>query len=274
MAEHATGHAYVGRGCLVTGAASGLGRGCAAAFLAAGARVAMTDARGDAVERAATSLGSQENTRTYEMDVRDAAAVEETFARAWKELGPIDILVNCAGLYPSDELAEMAEDAWDRVLDTNLKGPFLCVRAFARRLVAAGRPGSVANVSSGAARRARLGAAHYCTSKAGLEMLTRCQALELARHDIRVNAVAPGLVPVGSDVNPLSRPYVEAMSRRIPLGRTGQPTDVAAAVLFLCSDRAGWITGTMLSVDGGSSAGDSLLPSSNEQTPYSVISQD
>ena len=111
-----------------------------------------------------------------------------------------------------------------------------------------------------------MGAAHYCTSKAGLDMLTRAQALELAEHDIRVNAVAPGFVRVDSDVNPLSAEYVHTITSGIPLGRAGQPSDIAAAVLFLCSEQARWITGAVLNVDGGSGAGTLSLPLSDPTT--------
>lgn len=247
-------------GAFVTGAASGIGRACAAAFAAAGARVALADVRQVAVEQAANQLDAGASVRAYRMDVRDPSSVESTLSNAWEQLGPLDILVNAAGLYPSDPLLSMGEDAWDRVLDTNLKGPFLCVGAFAHRLVPERRPGAVVNLSSGSARRARRGAAHYCTSKAGLEMLTKSQALELAEHSIRVNAVAPGFVRVDSEVNPLSGEYVAAISRGVPLGRVGEPRDIASAVLFLCSDEAAWITGAVLCVDGGSGAGDARLP--------------
>lgn len=267
--REATQGRFAGRTALVTGAGGGIGAACAAALGGEGAAVALVDLRGDAVQRTAADLeaaGSEPAAvRAFAADVRDSSAVEAVFDRAWDQLGPVDVLVAGAGLYPGEELLQMDEAAWDRVLDTNLKGPFLCSSAFARRLTAAGRPGCVVNISSGAARRARPGAAHYCTSKAGLEMLTRCQALELAPYRIRANAVAPGLVRVDSEVNPLSREYVEAMVAGIPLGRAGDPRDVARAVLFLASDDAEWITGAVLSVDGGSGAGAAQLPLSTPE---------
>lgn len=257
------GRRFDQRCALVTGAASGIGRECAARLLHEGARVMLTDVRRDAVKHAASELDNTDHLRVRAMDVTDPAAVEGALAHAWDELGPVDVLVNAAGLYPSDPLLNMGEAAWDRVIDTNLKGPFVCTGAFARRLVAATTPGCVVNISSGSARRARPGAGHYATSKAGLEMLTKSQALELATHGIRVNAVAPGFVRVDSTVNPLSDTYIQAISAGIPLGRAGKPSDIAAAAMFLCSHEAAWITGSVLSVDGGSGAGSPQLPLSD-----------
>ncbi|MGH7918770.1 MAG: SDR family NAD(P)-dependent oxidoreductase [Candidatus Dormibacteraceae bacterium] len=245
---------------MVTGGGGGIGRGCVDRLVAAGVAVAVADAREGAAQETAQQASGGIVCRGYHLDVRDGTQIRAVFEEAWSQLGPVDVLVNAAGLYPSDPLLEMTEDSWNRVLDTNLKGPHLCVGEFARRLVADHRPGAVVNISSGAGRRARLGASHYCASKAGLDMLTRAQALELAQHGIRVNAVAPGFVRVDSDVNPLSEEYTQAITHGIPLGRSGQPTDIGDAVVFLCSEQAGWITGAVLQVDGGSSTGTLALP--------------
>ncbi|MGH3342706.1 MAG: SDR family NAD(P)-dependent oxidoreductase [Carbonactinosporaceae bacterium] len=253
---------FQGRVALVTGAASGIGLAVARAFLERGARVVLADLRLEGARRAADQLGAPGRTLAAGLDVRDSHGISHVVDEAWAAYGIVDVLVNCAGVYPSHAFLEMAERDWDRVLDTNLKGPFLCTRAFAGRLVGAGRPGRVVTISSGAARRARPGALHYCTSKAGVEMLTRALALELADHRIAVNAVAPGFVRVDSAVNPLSARYVEAVSAGIPLRRAGTPGDIAAAVLFLCSASAEWVTGSVLTVDGGSGAGDRSLPPS------------
>lgn len=249
-----------GKVALVTGAGGGIGGACAGGLVAAGLRVAVVDSRLSAARTMAEKIGDTATAQAYELDVRDAAAVGQIFRQVAAELGRVDVLVNAAGIYPSDPLLEMSEEAWDRVLDTNLKGPHLCVQAFARPLVAAGKAGVVVNISSGAAKRARRGAAHYCTSKAGLSMLTAAQALELAQYGIRVNGVAPGYVEVHSEVNPVSEEYERAIVGGIPLKRAGTPVDIANTVLFLCSEESCWMTGSVLSIDGGTCAGSLSLP--------------
>jgi NAD(P)-dependent dehydrogenase (short-subunit alcohol dehydrogenase family) len=149
----------------------------------------------------------------------------------------------------------MTAEAWDRVQQVNVRGPVLLTVAFG----AQGRPGSVVNISSGAATRARPGAAHYCTSKAALEMATKACAVELADAGIRVNAVAPGFVTVDSPVNPVTDDYRSAVSRN-PLGRPGKVDEIAAAVLWLASEAASFVTGSVLRVDGGATAGTTDLP--------------
>lgn len=256
---------FTGRKVLVTGAAGGIGRAIARVFLDRAACVALVDFRTDELVRVQQELGAPERTVTIPADVRDWERIEAALDAAWQALGGLDTLVNAAGIYPSDPILEMREEDWDRVLDTNLKGPFLIAQRFARRLVEAGLPGYIVNITSGAAQRARPGAAHYCASKAGLEMLTKALALELAPYGIHVNAVSPGFVEVRSEVNPLSENYVQAISQSIPWGRPGQSSDIAQAVAFLCSEGADWITGSSLRVDGGAGAGTTSLPPSREK---------
>ncbi len=241
------------RRALVTGGTGGIGGAVAGALTAAGATVAIADLR--------QPPARPDGTVFVPLDVRQAGAVPAAFDAAEAALGgPIDILVNAAGIYPCDPILEMTEAAWDRVLDVNLKGMFLVSQECCRRLVARGLPGAIVNITSGAAERARIGAAHYCTSKAGAEMLTRAFALEFAAHGIRVNAVAPGYVEVNSEVNPLSVAYVEAITQGIPLGRAGTPDDIARVVVFLCSRETEWVTGASWRADGGSRAGTLGLP--------------
>jgi NAD(P)-dependent dehydrogenase (short-subunit alcohol dehydrogenase family) len=147
----------------------------------------------------------------------------------------------------------MSEAEWDAVFDTNVKGMFLVSRAVARQMIAGGVAGRIVNISSGAANSGRVGAAHYCASKAAVNMFTRVLAIELAPHGIVVNAVAPGLIEVPGWS--LSEAYIDALVSATPLGRIGQPEDVARAVLYLASPAATFITGTVLGVDGGSQAG-------------------
>jgi len=247
-----------GRKAFVTGAAGGLGLGIAKLFLAEGASVAIADIRG--VDEAVAALGGGSRSLGLSVDVRDAGSVEAAISEAWDAFDGLDVLVNCAGIYPSNLIVDMSVEAWDSVIDTNLKGPFLCSRTVVKRWIEQGSEGYIVNVTSGAALRARPGAAHYCTSKAALEMLTRAFALEMAPHHIHVNAVSPGFFDVSSGVNKISPEYVEALVRTIPWGEGGRPDDIAEAVLFLCSPAARYITGTSLRVDGGYSTGTNQLP--------------
>ena len=242
-----------GSRALVTGGTGGIGGAIARALTTAGASVAIADTR--------TPKSPPPNIGFVPLDVRHAATIPATFDAAEATLGgPIDILVNAAGIYPCDPILEMTEEAWDRVLEVNLKGMFLVSQECCRRLVARGLAGAIVNITSGAAERARVGAAHYCTSKAGAEMLTRAFALEFAEHHIRVNAVSPGYVEVNSEVNPLSIAYVETITKTIPLRRAGTPDDIARVVVFLCSRETEWVTGASWRADGGSRAGTLGLP--------------
>lgn len=246
---------------LVTGAASGIGAAVADAFAAAGQRVTLVDQR--AAELAATAAGVR---RRHGVEVLDLVAdladpqeAEAVVGRAADAAGPVTALVNAAGIYPAVPLLEMTHRLWDRVMDVNVRAALLTTVAYARARVAAGLPGAVVNISSGAAVRARPGAAHYCTSKAALEMLTRSCAVEFGQHGIRVNAVSPGFVTVDSTANPVTEEYAAAVSAN-PLGRRGRPDDIAGAVRWLTGDEAGWVTGTVLRVDGGATAGTTALP--------------
>ena len=242
-----------GHRALVTGGTGGIGGAIARALAAAGARVAIADMR--------RPKSPPSGIPFVPLELRQAAAVPAAFDAAEAALGgTLDIVVNAAGIYPCDPILEMTEEAWDRVMDVNLKGMFLVSQECCRRLVARQLPGAIVNITSGAAERARVGAAHYCTSKAGAEMLTRAFALEFAAHNIRVNAVSPGYVEVNSEVNPLSLAYAEAITRTIPLGRAGTPDDIARVVVFLCSQETEWVTGASWRADGGSRAGTLGLP--------------
>ena len=244
------------RHVLVTGAAGGIGQACVAAFAAQGDHVTGVDARCDELGTVMERLGAEHGVRTAAHTVDLAGpACGDVVARAADHLGPIDVLVNAAGIYPATPLAAMTAQSWDRVQQVNVRAPLLLTVAFA----AQGRPGAVVNISSGAATRARPGAAHYCTSKAALEMATKACAVELADVGIRVNAVAPGFVRVDSPVNPVTDDYRAAVSRN-PLGRPGDVDEIAAAVLWLASETASFVTGSVLRVDGGATAGTTDLP--------------
>lgn len=254
------------RGVLVTGAAGRIGAAIARAFADLGDRVIATDLDADRVAAVARAIGERGGSAiAIPADVGDEQAVEALVAAAIEALGRIDVLVNCAGIFPNTPVVEMATAEWDQVYRVNLRGPFLLSRAVARQMLARDVRGAIVNISSGAGSSARTGGAHYCGSKAALEMLTRVLAIELGPRQIRVNAVAPGLVLDEVLVSPApagTNPYVATLLGGIPLGRTGRPEDIADAVVFLCSDRAAWTTGTVLEVNGGSQAGRTHLPPS------------
>jgi 3-oxoacyl-[acyl-carrier protein] reductase len=242
---------------VVTGAGAGIGQGIAQAFHAAGARVALGDLRKDAVERGAAGLGG-ERVFASTIDVRDETSVRAFFAAAEGALGPVTIAVANAGIYPNCPVLDMTVGEWDRVIETNLRGVFLTCRAAARSMTAGGRPGKILTISSGAHASARLGAAHYCASKAGIVMFTRVLAMELAEQRIHVNCIAPGYIKLDGAVVPPD--FEHAMLSNIPWGRFGTPADVAQAALFLVSPAADYVTGEVLAVNGGAFAGRSYLP--------------
>ncbi|HET7357238.1 MAG TPA: SDR family oxidoreductase [Nocardioidaceae bacterium] len=244
------------RHVLVTGAAGGIGAACAAAFAARGDHVTGVDARADELTERLVELTEKHDVRTLALSADLAyPGCGSLIAEAAEKMGPVDVLVNAAGLYPATPLPDMTAAAWDRVQAVNVRAPMLLTVA----LGAQGRPAAVVNISSGAATRARPGAAHYCTSKAALEMVTKACAVELASVGIRVNAVSPGFVTVDSPVNPVTPEYQDAVARN-PMGRPGCPEEIAVAVLWLASPEASFTTGTVLRVDGGATAGTTDLP--------------
>lgn len=247
---------FDGQAVLVTGAAHGIGLAIARAFLEHGARVLLNDKTALRVEAGLRQLGGQSAHLAGEAaDVSQRSQVEALVERAVRAFGRLDVVVNNAGLYPVTPVLQMAEEEWDLVLDVNLKGTFLVAQAAARRMVAQGRGGQIVNISSGSYKVARLGCAHYCASKAGVVMLTQVLAMELAPYHIRVNSIAPGLIDVPEAVYPASPGYARATLNLIPARRLGRPEDIAGAVLLMCAPEADYITGAVLAVDGGLSAG-------------------
>ncbi|HEY3682460.1 MAG TPA: SDR family oxidoreductase [Streptosporangiaceae bacterium] len=247
------------RHVLVTGAAGGVGAAIAAAFAADGGRLTVADlAPGPLAEVAAGLRADGAEVAELTVDLADAGAAAALVGRAWAT-APVDVLVNAAGIYPATPFLDMTAAIWDQVQNVNVRAAMLTTAAYGNACAGAGRPGAVVNITSGAATRARPGAAHYCTSKAALEMLTKAAAVELGAHGVRVNAVSPGYVRVGSAVNPVTPEYEAAVSVN-PLGRIGEPADIGRAVRWITGPDAEWVTGTVLRVDGGASAGTTTLP--------------
>jgi 3-oxoacyl-[acyl-carrier protein] reductase len=241
-----------GKVALVTGAQQGIGRAIALALAREGADVAVNylDDR-LAAERVAAAVRAHGRRATIvQADVSRAVEVHAMVEAVVRELGTPGVLVNNAGVFPRAAFLDLEEREWDFVLGVNLKGGFLCAQAAARAMVAAGQGGAVVNVSSSAVRGDPRGV-HYASSKAGVLGLTRAMALALAPHGIRVNAVAPGLTDTAQPRYGNTEEQIAARAREIPLGRMGQPDDIAEVVVFLASDRARWMTGEIVHVNGG-----------------------
>lgn len=237
-----------GRTALITGASSGLGRHFAGVLSRAGAAVVLAARRVEALEEAASEIRAAGGTAAVvPLDVVDAASVEAAVAAA----GPLDVLVNNAGIAAPASFLSLSEADFDRVLDVNLKGAFLVAQAFARRAREAGRPGVVVNIASVLGLRVAGHVSAYAASKAGLIQLTRAMALELARDRIRVNAIAPGYFATEINDGFLASDAGRAMLKRIPQRRIGDLSDLDGPLLLLCSDASAYMTGAVIPVDGG-----------------------
>jgi NAD(P)-dependent dehydrogenase (short-subunit alcohol dehydrogenase family) len=227
-----------GKNVLVTGASRGIGKAIVERFTAEGARVLPSS-----------------RTAGFPADLTREDDVRKLVDHAFRELGQLHILVNNAGVYPVTPFQDISMEEWRAVMAINLDGPFLCSRLAAEQMIARGTRGRILNVSSTASLVARPGIAHYASSKAGLNTLTRVLAIELAPHGITVNALCPGVIETETVMAQSQTAEHEVKLRRIPLGRLGTPEEVAAAALFMVSDEAAYLTGACLVLDGGYSLG-------------------
>lgn len=254
--ERGTGGALQGRVAIVTGSGSGIGRAIAEVFASEGALVVVADIDLRAADATAESIRERGGTSAaYAVDVADSAAVADMVAFARSTFGPVDILVNNAAIREKgNTLLDTDEAMWDRSLAVDLKSAYLCSRAVLPDMLGKGR-GAILNISSVNGISAIAGPA-YSAAKAGIINLTKNMAIQHGRDGVRVNCIAPGTVKTAIWQNKIaSDPGVfERVLNWYPMGRIGEPEDLAKAALFLCSDRAAWISGVTLPVDGGFSA--------------------
>jgi NAD(P)-dependent dehydrogenase (short-subunit alcohol dehydrogenase family) len=241
-----------GRAALVTGASSGLGRHFAGVLAKAGARVALAARRTDALAETKAAIEAAGGTAlVVAMDVTDPGSVSAAVGQAWDGFGRIDILVNNAGVTATRPFLDMSEEEWDRVIDTNLTGCARVAREVARRMRDDAQGGSIVNIASILGMRVAGHVSSYIAAKGGLVHLTKAMALELARHDIRVNALCPGYVETELNADFFASDAGKALVKRIPQRRLGRLADLDGPLLLLASDAGAYMTGSVLAVDGG-----------------------
>jgi len=246
---------FTAKVAFVTGATSGIGQACAIAFATAGAKVVCVGRNAEAlrdVELKIRELGGE--TLTSKADLTDPQEAERAIEQAIQVFGGIDVLVNAAGHLSNGTIENTSLEAWDDMMNVNVRAPFQLMQKALPSLIE--RRGNIVNVSSVTGLRAFPGVLAYCVSKAALDQLTRCSALELAAKGVRVNAVNPGVVVTqihkrGGMSEEAYAAFLEHSKQTHPLGRTGRPEEIASLVLYLASDRASWITGATYSIDGG-----------------------
>lgn len=243
-----------GTRALVTGGGRGIGRGISLALAEAGADVVISYRRnGDAATSTVSALEAQgRRTMAVQADMGDEASIRRLVAETIDYLGGIDIVACNAGMHYRTPFLEISPGEWDDVLSADLRGPFLLCQTVARQMIAQAKGGRIVLTSSISAEVAYPNLVHYQCAKAGVTMLMRGMALELASHGILVNAVAPGVVETDLTRQSLTNPETgPERIARIPLGRPGKPEDIAAAVVFLASEDVQWMTGSTVTVDGG-----------------------
>ncbi len=241
---------FTNRVVLVLGGAVGIGAAIVSAFADAGANLAFSYYREDARFMATVARSASRHCLSREVDARDIAQIESFVDEVVREFGRIDAFVYNAGLTDPQPLFALTEEQWDQTLDINLKGMFFCARRAAHHMIAHGNNAGIVLLSSVHSAQAYPGHAHYASSKGGINALTRALAYDLAPHGIRVNAIAPGVIYTErARVDTLYDP--DDLRAVIPLGRVGRPEEIADIAVYLASDRASYVTGQVVFVDGG-----------------------
>ena len=243
-----------GKVALVTGASGGLGLHFARVVARNGARTVLAARRLSKLQELALQIEDEGGqAAAIELDVTDTAAVPRAFDQAEDAFGTVDILVNNSGIAIAGQLPNVPEADWDAVIGTNLKGAWMMVQESARRMIAAESGGSIVNLASVLAFRAQKALSTYAISKAGVAQMTRTMACELASHGIRVNALAPGYIVTDMNRKFLLSRRGQEMMRQVPLGRYGEPEELDECLLMLAGDRSKYITGAVITIDGGHS---------------------
>lgn len=260
---------FGGKVAIVSGAASGIGGVILRRLGEAGARTVIVDVdaeRSAGVLREATQAGR--DVLFVPTDVRDSGQVDGMVSRTIERFGRVDILVHAAGVGVHKEIVALSDEEWDLQIDVQLRGAFLLSRAIGRRLIEQGQGGRILLIGSTAGNNARVQSGPHAASKAGAIQLARVMALELGRHRITVNVVSPGLTDIRGISGSVQTPeYQRAFVSQVPLGRLATPDEIADAVLFMASERARFITGQVLCVDGGYSAGKLAVQGPHVTTP-------
>lgn len=234
---------------IVTGGASGIGKGVAELFIEEGAKVVVADYDVEKGEKTAKELNEKGEALFVQVDVSDTEAAEAMVEKTVEEFGKVDILINNAGVTADGFLSKMSEDAWDKVIDVNLKGVFNCSKFAAQKMMETDG-GVILNASSVVGLYGNVGQTNYAASKFGVIGLTKTWAKELAGKGVRVNCVAPGFTNTEM-LDAVPDKILDKMKKKTPVGRLGEVEDIANAYLFLASDDASYINGAVLPVDGG-----------------------
>jgi 3-oxoacyl-[acyl-carrier protein] reductase len=264
---------FDGKVAIVSGAASGIMRVILTRFAEAGARVVLADISDEWARAAARSLGERGFEALYaRTDVRDSAQVNAMVDAAVERFGRVDILVHGAGVGVHNEIVDLTDEEWDLQIDVQLRGAFLLSRAVGRQLIAQGEGGRIILIGSTSGNNARMKSGPHAASKAGEIQLSRVMALELGRYGITSNVVAPGLTDIsGISLSRQDPEYQKAFVSQVPLGRLAKPDEIADAVLFIASDRARFITGQLLCVDGGYSAGKMAVQGPHVEAHFGLV---